>query len=68
MGKVICGEKLIASAMAVASKIADCLTPEELITFCEFLGLLKHDIEIIRMRRFLAEKEKSADCHKPAPF
>lgn len=51
------GEQLIALAGAMSIKIADCLDIEELGCFTEFLGLLKHHLEIIKFRRFLNKVE-----------
>jgi len=50
------GEELIALAGAISIKIAKCLDLEELGCFTEFLGLLKHNLEIIKFRRFISKK------------
>jgi len=52
------GEELIATAGAVAVTLAKVMDLAEINAFCELLGLLKHDLEIIKIRRFLLEKEK----------
>jgi len=51
------GEELIATAGAVAFAVARCMDNKELTDFAEVLGLLKHNIDIIRFRRFLQEKK-----------
>jgi len=50
------GEELIALAGVISIKIADCMEAEELTGFSEFLGLLRHNLDIIRIRRFLKKK------------
>jgi len=53
----VTGEELIATAGAIAFGLAKCMTVHELSEFCELLGLVKHDLEIIKFRRFIAEKK-----------
>ena len=55
--KTTSGEELIATAGAAAFALAKCMDNEELTAFSEFLGLLKHNLDIIRFRRFLAHKK-----------
>ena len=57
MSKDITGEELIATAGAVAFMLARTMSNKELIDFCELLGLVKHNLDIIRFRRFLEEKK-----------
>jgi len=52
------GEELIALAGAISVKIANCMDLEELGCFTEFLGLLRHNLDIIKFRRFLKKAEK----------
>lgn len=52
------GEELIVLAGTISIKIADCMDMEELGCFTEFLGLLKHNLEIIKIRRFLKKVEE----------
>ena len=51
------GEELIATAGAVAFALARCMDNRELTDLCELLGLLKHDLEIIKFRRFIAKNQ-----------
>ena len=51
------GEELIASAGAVAFALAKSMDNKELTDFSEFIGLLKHNLDIIRFRRFIQEKK-----------
>jgi hypothetical protein len=41
---------LIALAAAVAVKISECTDTGEINTILEFLGLLRHDLEVIKWR------------------
>ena len=52
-------EELIALAGAISISISECLDTEELFTLLEFLGLLRHDLEVIKARRILRKIEKS---------
>jgi len=52
------GEELIATAGAIAFSLARVMDNEEITSFCELLGLVKHNLEIIKFRRFLNEKRK----------
>ena len=61
----ISGEELVVSAAPTAVAIAKCMTHEELGAFSEFLGLLKHNIDIIRVRRFLQRVEQEKRERKP---
>jgi len=45
------GEELIATAGATAVMLAKCMDNKELAEFTEFLGLLRHNLDIIRFRR-----------------
>ena len=54
----ISGEELIATAGALAFGITKCMDDKELTDLCELLGLLKHNIEIIKFRRYLCGKRK----------
>lgn len=58
------GEELIAIAGATSIKIAECMDLEELGAFAEFLGLLKHDLEIIKIRRFIKKVEEKKETKK----
>jgi len=51
------GEQLIIEAGVTAITIAQCMDNRELHEFCELLGLLKHNLEIIKIRRIIAEKK-----------
>ena len=51
------GEDLIALAGAISIKIAECMDIEELGCFTEFLGLLRHNLDIIKIRRFITKAE-----------
>jgi len=55
------GEELVALSSVVSIKIAECMDLEELTCFSEFLGLLKHHLDIIRVRRFLKKVEKKVE-------
>jgi hypothetical protein len=57
MMKDTSGEELILTAAATAVTLAKCMDNGEIETFCELLGLLKHDLEIIKFRRFVIERE-----------
>ena len=52
------GEDLVALAGAASIKIADCVDIEGLGCLLEFLGLLRHNLEIIKFRRFINKVEK----------
>ena len=58
------GEELIALAGAISVQIAKCLNNEELTCFTEFLGLLRHNLDIIKFRRFLNKVEKKLEEKK----
>jgi len=58
------GEELVALSSAISIKIAACMDLEELTCFSEFLGLLKHHLDIIRVRRFLKKVEKKIEEKK----
>ena len=51
--KNVRGEELIAVAGAASVALSKSMDNEELGVFCELLGLLKHNLEIIRVRRFV---------------
>ena len=51
------GEELIIQAGTVAITLAKCMDNREIESFCELLGLLKHNLEIIKIRRFLNKIE-----------
>lgn len=50
------GAELIALAGVVAVRLSDCLEDDEIITLLEFIGLLKHDLEIIKFRKHKHKK------------
>ena len=50
------GEELIILSGTIAITLAQCMDVRELAEFTELLGLIKHDLEIIKYRRFLKEK------------
>jgi len=58
------GEELIALSSVISIKIAEHMDLEELTCFTEFLGLLKHHLDIIRIRRFLRKVEKKVESKK----
>ena len=49
----ISGEELIATAGALAFALAKCMDNKELAELAELLGLVRHNIDIIRFRRIL---------------
>ena len=49
------GEELIAMAGAAAVVLAKTMDNEEITSFCELLGLVRHDLEIIKFRRIKRE-------------
>lgn len=51
------GEELIAQAGTIALLLSRCMDVHELGVFTELLGLVKHNLEIIKIRRFLNEKK-----------
>ena len=51
------GEELIATAGAIAFTLARAMDNEEITAFNELMGLVKHNLDIIKFRRFLREKE-----------
>ena len=55
------GEELIALAGVSAVKVAECLDTDELIALIEFLGLFRHNLEVIKTRRLLRKIEKKFD-------
>ena len=57
MDKNISGEELVALSAAVSLALARCMDNAELSVFCELLGLVKHDIEVIKSRRHHGEKK-----------
>jgi len=50
------GEQLISTAAAISFALAKCLDNKELGELCELLGLVKHNLEIIKYRRIINEK------------
>lgn len=52
------GEELIALAGTIAIKISEDMNLEELITLLEFLGLLKHNLEVIKCRKIIKKIDK----------
>ena len=54
----VTGEELIATAGAVSVLLAKTLDNEEITDFCELLGLVKHNLEVIKFRRFFEKKFK----------
>jgi len=55
------GEELIALAGVISVQVAKGLDLEELTCFTEFLGLLKHHLDIIKIRRFIKKVEKKVE-------
>ena len=58
------GTELIALAGVTAVKISEALDTEELIALLEFLGLLRHNLEIIKIRGFISKFEKKKKDEK----
>jgi len=58
------GEELVALSSVISIKIAECMDLDELTCFTEFLGLLKHHLDIIRIRRFIKKVEKKVETKK----
>ena len=54
--KNISGEELIILSGSAAIAISKCMTIEELSEFCELIGLIRHDLETIKFRRIINEK------------
>ena len=55
------GAELIGLAGVISVKISECLSTEELIAFLEFLGLLRHNLEVIKIRNIINKQhEKKA--------
>jgi len=52
------GPELIALAGIVATQLTECMEHDELHTLTEFLGLLRHNIEIIRRQENHLQKNK----------
>jgi hypothetical protein len=50
------GVELIATAGAVAAALAATMDDAEITSFCELLGLVNHNLEIIKFRRYLLER------------
>lgn len=61
-----CGKDIIAIAASLSITISENLNLDELISVIELLGLLKHDLEVIKTRCIIMSKRNS-DCPKP-PF
>ena len=55
------GESLIALAGSVSVVVAQELNTHELAKLAEFLGLLRHNIDIIRIRRLTPKIEAHLD-------
>jgi len=55
------GEELIILSGTIAITLAKCMDIKELVEFTELLGLVRHDLDIIKFRRFLKEKEQGKD-------
>ncbi|MDR0462544.1 MAG: hypothetical protein LBG88_04445 [Christensenellaceae bacterium] len=45
------GEEIIATAGAIATALARTMDDKELADLCELLGLVRHNLDIIRFRR-----------------
>ena len=54
----ITGEEIIVTAGTLAITLAQCMDNKEIESFCELIGLLKHQLEIIKIRRFLKKIEE----------
>ena len=61
MNKDTTGAELIALAGVTAVKLSECLNTEELIALLEFLGLLRHNLEIIKIRGFIKKIEEKKE-------
>gem|GEM_PF-4998407 len=45
------GEELIATAAAIAVALSKCMDNYEIVEFCELVGLVRQDLDIIKCRR-----------------
>jgi hypothetical protein len=45
------GPELLATAGCLAVALVKCMDRKELAEFCELLGLLRHDIDVLRFRK-----------------
>jgi hypothetical protein len=61
--KLKCGEDLVALAATLSIKVSECMDIEELCSFIEFVGLMRHNLEIIKHRR-IANKIHEKRDHK----
>ena len=59
--KDTCGAEIIALAGVSAVKVSECLDIDEMCTVIEFLGLLKHNLEVIKTRALLRKLEEKKD-------
>jgi len=50
------GEELVVTAGAVSLALAKSMDLKELTRFCELIGLIRHNLDIIRFRRFIEKK------------
>ena len=57
----IFGEELIASAGAVSVILARDANIEELVTYVEFFGLVRHNLELIKHRRIINKIEDKVE-------
>lgn len=55
------GEELIALAGTLSFTLADTMSIEELAVFAEFFGLLRHNLDIIRIRRVARKIEEKIE-------
>ena len=55
--RAVSGEELIATAGALSFALAKTMNIKELTDFAELLGLLRHNLDIIRFRRIIAKKD-----------
>ena len=51
------GEELIATAGFLSVTLARTMDTKELTALSELLGLVKHQLDVIRFRRFIEEKK-----------
>lgn len=51
------GEEIIALSGTLSVFLAKTMSNEEITSFCELIGLVKHNLEVIKFRRFF-EKHK----------
>lgn len=59
--KELCGDDIVALAASLAVKLSEDADFEELCTMIELLGLLKHNLEVIKCRKIIKKKRKFTD-------